>query len=409
MFNPFIPTQLTYPQAKRVARKLAARVRPPRSDSDSPDADDVSEGKTGGSFNIIQFNCPQVLDFSTGTVVLPLRITCYCRHHKEKVGFNVHFSMLDHQGRIVGTGISPPIMITDDHKSTGALSKTSTNGDGDRELFSFSPRGEIMEGTGPVKRKLADASEQSKKRVKSGSGSRITRNPTIAASNSPSPFSSALPTRTVTPQFINSTPPSLMDNSSPSSPPAFNNFIFQSVESFGSPATPNDHDSGIGSEDMQPGQGQFELDPNIQRAMSPSFMSPDSSSAENSILPSSLAAPVAIQPMPFMFFHADPPPPIASLPKPKIHRLIPSSGPTYGGIEVTILGSNFHPSVQLDCLFGDVVASSTQRWSDNTLVCILPPRISSGVVAVWFNGIGKDEDGTPPCLFTYMDESDRAL
>src|SRR5258707_4282315 len=55
------------------------------------------------------------------------------------------------------------------------------------------------------------------------------------------------------------------------------------------------------------------------------------------------------------------------------------------------------------------MASSTQRWSDNTFVCILPPRPTSGVVAVWFNGIQKDEDGTPPCLFTYTDESDRAL
>src|ERR1700733_727775 len=55
------------------------------------------------------------------------------------------------------------------------------------------------------------------------------------------------------------------------------------------------------------------------------------------------------------------------------------------------------------------MASSTQRWSDNTLVCILPPRATSGVVAVWFSGLQKDEDGTPPCLFTYTDESDRAL
>ncbi|KAH9966201.1 hypothetical protein BGW80DRAFT_1563029 [Lactifluus volemus] len=96
-------------------------------------------------------------------------------------------------------------------------------------------------------------------------------------------------------------------------------------------------------------------------------------------------------------------------PHPRIHRLIPSSGPIIGGIEVTVLGSNFHPSLQLQCIFGDVVASSTQRWSDNTLVCILPPRATSGVVAVWFNGLQKEDDGTPPCLFTYTDESDRAL
>jgi hypothetical protein len=110
-----------------------------------------------------------------------------------------------------------------------------------------------------------------------------------------------------------------------------------------------------------------------------------------------------------MYFAYDPSPAPSSLPLPKIHRLIPASGPTHGGIEVTVLGANFHQHIQLNCLFGDVMASSTQRWGDSTLVCVLPPRASPGVVAVWFDGIEKPEDGTPPCLFTYTDESDRAL
>ncbi|KAJ2925125.1 hypothetical protein H1R20_g11951, partial [Candolleomyces eurysporus] len=83
----------------------------------------------------------------------------------------------------------------------------------------------------------------------------------------------------------------------------------------------------------------------------------------------------------------------------------------HGGIEVTVLGANFHPSIQLNCIFGDVAASSTQRWSENTLVCVLPPRAVPGVVAVWFEGFPKVEDplSSPASLFTYLDESDRAL
>lgn len=100
----------------------------------------------------------------------------------------------------------------------------------------------------------------------------------------------------------------------------------------------------------------------------------------------------------------------SSGPIPTIHRLIPNAGPTHGGIEVTVLGANFHPSVPLNCVFGDVPASSTQRWSDNALVCVLPPRATAGVVSVWFEGFPKTEDqGPPPTLFTYSDESDRAL
>lgn len=113
--------------------------------------------------------------------------------------------------------------------------------------------------------------------------------------------------------------------------------------------------------------------------------------------------------MSFLFFDPTSPQALASLPVPKIHRLIPSSGPTYGGIEVTVLGENFHPAVQLNCVFGDTMASSTQRWSDNTLLCVLPPRASPGVVAVWFEGIEKTREVSPPPLFTYTDESDRTL
>jgi hypothetical protein len=36
---------------------------------------------------IVLFNSNQLLDFTTGDVILPTRVTCYCRHHDEKVGF----------------------------------------------------------------------------------------------------------------------------------------------------------------------------------------------------------------------------------------------------------------------------------------------------------------------------------
>lgn len=36
---------------------------------------------------VVVFNCMQTVDFKEGETVLPTRITCYCRHHKEKTGF----------------------------------------------------------------------------------------------------------------------------------------------------------------------------------------------------------------------------------------------------------------------------------------------------------------------------------
>jgi hypothetical protein len=107
----------------------------------------------------------------------------------------------------------------------------------------------------------------------------------------------------------------------------------------------------------------------------------------------------------------------------------------HGGIEVTILGANFLPTHE--CVFGDSVATSTQMWSENTIVCILPPSPSPGPVVVGFKGIplggasstaqggalamggllGLDGMmggmgmgiGSGLQLFTYLDNTDRAL
>ncbi|KAI1179680.1 hypothetical protein F4777DRAFT_442190 [Nemania sp. FL0916] len=54
-----------------------------------------------------------------GTVQVdaPMRIACYCRHHGEKVGFQVIIILKDYENNIVAQGISSSIMITDDHKT----------------------------------------------------------------------------------------------------------------------------------------------------------------------------------------------------------------------------------------------------------------------------------------------------
>ncbi|KNE69070.1 hypothetical protein AMAG_13940 [Allomyces macrogynus ATCC 38327] len=68
-------------------RGLAATpsVPPLSDDSSTPSADlMMSERK------ILLVNAPPDLDVSTGDVALPIRIPCYCRHHKEKVGVHCH-------------------------------------------------------------------------------------------------------------------------------------------------------------------------------------------------------------------------------------------------------------------------------------------------------------------------------
>lgn len=92
---------------------------------------------------------------------------------------------------------------------------------------------------------------------------------------------------------------------------------------------------------------------------------------------------------------------------PRLHRLIPSEGPIYGGSEVTVLGSNFYEG--LTCLFGENPATPTHCWSTNTLLCILPPAVTAGPVVVSFKEHPLMLEGQDVVLFTYFDESDRAL
>lgn len=403
-------------------------MRPQRFDSDSPEAANATANGTTEPFNIVQFNCPEVLSFSSGTVVFPLRITCYCRHHRERVGFHVHFTMSDHTGRVVGTGTTHPIMITDDHKSTGANAKHSPPAEIEWSQVPGDAAPSVKATS--YKRKHSHTHEvtldQGKKRLKinafgasRGELKEMSRRSSSGSLTSPSVFTSALPTRATTPsQLASSGPLSHFCRTAPPSPPASDSFVVPKAE--GSLPSPKSSVASPRSESASLDTSEMLLSTQSLVDMT-SLADSESSVHPSTFLPTAPPSPVAMSvpqyqllqeplasaPLPFMFFPE--PPSLTPVPQPRIHRLIPSSGPIIGGIEVTILGSNFHPSLQLDCLFGDVMASSTQRWSDNTLVCILPPRQTSGVVAVWFNGMQKDDDGTPPCLFTYTDESDRAL
>jgi hypothetical protein len=89
---------------------------------------------------------------------------------------------------------------------------------------------------------------------------------------------------------------------------------------------------------------------------------------------------------------------------PQIDRLVPSQGPIYGGTEVSILGSGFYQG--LCCVFGEQSAA-TLYWSENTMVCLLPPASTPGPVVVSF----KEQilEQSEICIFTYYDASDQAL
>lgn len=247
--------------------------------------------------------------------------------------------MSDHTGRVVGSGVAGPIMITDDHKTVGAGARTHAQSDGPG-----AKRDQRKKRIGPY-----DVDPSSR-----GGSTRVSRAASVASfegSHSSNHGSSS--SRFIAPRPL---------------------------------------------EPIEPVETQIQVAPTTPQLSEGSSHSPSEA----------IHTPPDpfVNPPPLPFFFA-PPTTTLPLPTPTIHRLIPAVGPTHGGIEITILGAGFHPSLQLSVVFGGLKASVTHRWSDNTLVCVLPPRHSAGVVGVWFDGVRNDT--APVSLFTYTDESDRAL
>lgn len=254
--------------------------------------------------------------------------------------------MHDHTGKQVATGMSPPIMITDDHKSN-----------------------KIKAGR---KRLRTD-----EKPTTSSSSTTTTH------SNSHSPFDmrhhqqSAGPLFNTQHQPQQQLPQTQHHQQQPQQRTQYNSFSNQyqiqprpTMNDARSPITPLDspmtHASPI-----------THTSPYTERAVSPAPPLSISSSTNT------------------------------TLDRPLLQRLIPNEGPTFGGVEVTVLGSGFRSG--LTCMFGDVAASSTHYWSPNTLVCILPPAAEAGTVVVSFKEHPLVVDSQDVTLFTYYNENDRAL
>ncbi len=335
--------------------------------------------------------------------MLPLRITCYCRHHREKVGFLVNMQMLDHTGRVVAFGQTKPIMITDDHK-TAALHSRNPDYNGDTNWPQLASSAYNVSGVDSrtsnrrTKKDLGVGKRRPKPYDSVSKPARPSREGSMSSLPSPStPYSQLPSTRSPTPpnplsRFL--------------TPDALTSLAAMRGSAAASGSSSPDHLTSNLNQDL----GIFPADctGHVQQGLCVAEIAQTALPSAPTVDQPNLVVPHP-HPMPFMFFDSSAVPRPTSSHAPTIHRLIPNTGPTHGGIEVTVLGANFHATAELNCMFGGVPASSTQRWSDNTLVCILPPRNAPGVVAVWIDRHQEEQANAVTSLFTYSDESDRTL
>ncbi|WFD27559.1 hypothetical protein MNAN1_002558 [Malassezia nana] len=305
----------------------------------------------------VLFNCGDYVSFHDGEVVLSTRITCYCRHHREKIGFHIVYTLRNYRGEFIATGSTPPIMIMDDHKSSSQYANISRMNEGRHKQLgsddsSMSPH--AVDGTlrSRERPKPYDDPSSLRRRTRplrdvSQSPLGPTRMPYVLDGSQTLPGVDASPTR------------SGLDTLSPSSMASLPE-----------------------SSSMMPTR-------NMDQLFMPMSVPTDipTQATERPQLNGSVTA------------------------VPRINKLVPAEGPTTGGIEITVLGENFTEGIQ--CVFGDTPSTHTRVWASTTLVCILPPSFRPGPVIVSLQGapdvLSAPQESQPLQLFTYVDSTDRAL
>lgn len=348
------------------------------------DDNDNSNGKSNlnawSDENMIKkaliFNCKEIISFPppsglsndfSKSLDLSARIICYCRHHKENEGFNLLFVLKNYKGNVVARTLSSTIMIMDRKKTTSA-SKTKI----------------------PLQNSLPNSLSNSTTNLMQHSK-----------------MHSALLTPK-TNEFLETQPvlsPHSMDESNSDLPININN-VGESDRKRKKLSV--DESSNNQTNPMYNGSTGF----------SPLSNSDTNTSATNMYIKSSSQAMdggIAQVSRTSSFLHS----PLEQNKAhsiqariPSIQKIIPAQGPIRGGIEVTLLGNNFHHGLAVK--FGANQALATHCWSDTTIVTYLPPAAQAGQVLVSFDNIdlktmAAAQQHLQLQIFTYTDDTDRQL
>ncbi|KAJ3514847.1 hypothetical protein NM208_g15026 [Fusarium decemcellulare] len=369
----------------------------------------------------------------------PMRIACYCRHHGEKMGFNVIFTVKDYQDRVIAQAMSNPIMITDDHKThpmaqltapqpaipesqvpapvpqpaidastilpptpNGSFRMSPSSGDYQACNGTTTPTG----ATGRALSRPASPTlggPMTKKRK--SSASRVPNGLTMTRlDTSPSPTSQA------NNQMVNTTSPFTPNLHAFSQADAL--FGQPALASFATgPPTPSSND--------QPALFANNRSASMDNlAMAQLYSAPASGHPSRAPSPNGLRNGVAANPQ--NQFAQALSSSLYTLPlgmnqtraPPTIHKIIPNEGPKVGGIEVTVLGAAFFQG--LEVWFGDQKATTTTFWGESSLVCLLPPSPVAGAVAVTFKHQSAQAAqsfpmGKQPPIFKYIDDNEDKL
>ena len=403
-------------QSFNVCRKCMRRELKRASRRKSNSADKSCGWSLDTMKRAIIFNCKEVVSFpqpsadpecmAQRNMEVFSRIVCYCRHHQESKGFRLFFVLKDHTGKILGKTLSNTIMIMDRKKSakvggrrtlsskTSPLSGTSAD-DSKASVSALSENSSDYLSTGASARSLnASFSFRSSTAAppsyvgvgsKARSAKRQKRSWSSNDRSSTTYFDGvSQPQRNTNSGSVSSTTSVKREANSPLSSDTLspqNNMYMSSATSVFS-TTPEKNSLSVSSSTPHGVTTQQVARSQIgsQQAAAMRTSLSNVSSSTSALLPC-------------------------------IQRIIPAQGPIRGGVEVTLLGTNFRPGMGVK--FGANLSLATHWWSDSTLVTYLPPAAQAGPVLVTIQDPATGEmvvsNPTSHQIFTYTDDSDRQL
>lgn len=408
-------------EQKRAARKKSKQV----------DAEAAWEADQ--EFRVIVFNTSEVRVWKpdprdnnntgrTGAIYVdcPVRIACYCRHQGgEKLGFNVIFTLKDYTGRLIAQEMSDPIMITDDHKTSSVtpITQQSSPEKADQPTPTTETQ-DVQSHLAPTRAFTAARSPQASHSPPSLQGRTLSR-PASPSSGGPSKkkkkFNSPrVPNDLAMTRMEPSLPPSEGMGSFQPHPFMQQDSIFLQANGMGpfatNPPTPNTNDQASfnftnhrsSSLDNMSMPQLYSAPPSNHPSRAPS-----PSGIQNSILNQAQAQAQAQPTQAITNNFISTPLDTNQRSPPMIHKVIPGEGSKMGGSEVTILGAGFHRGLEI--YFGTVKAVTTTYWGESSLVCLLPPAASAGIVQVRCQGTQGQFLSNTPVFFRYLDDSELHL
>ncbi|EMR10823.1 hypothetical protein PNEG_00970 [Pneumocystis murina B123] len=345
---------------------------------------------------IILFNYPEIFRFKDNYINIPTRITCYCRHHKENIGFRILINIKDNKGQLIASTLSKPFMITDDHKTISKIKKinglhltpnslpipVNDNNSNQKKNILFNE--ELKLAVNPENFSCSTLDNMTNKNIiQPAYNSMIYLQDDISNKNK---------SFLVDDKFMGSESyeslllPANVQQDELETIPQTSSLVLSQVSS---PETvskmPFSIDSNLFDLSLETQWSNKELHMNIDQT--------DFSNQVNLPVPNNYT-PIELSENPIEI--------------PIIDRLIPSEGPMHGGIEVTILGSGFYSG--LTCIFGHNPVTSIHYWSPTVIVCTLPPSPIPGPVLVDFKEHNlAQSDIENAKYFLYKDDNDRTL